>query len=110
MAPIGMILAGAVVAEYKLSDMLRRFDVYVITVLRLVILPVVTGLTLRLLHLEIAMVPLMLIVSMPCGLNTIIFPKLIGEDCQTGASLALVTNILSCVTVPLMFALFGLNP
>lgn len=110
MAPVGMILAGAVVAEYKISDMLRRFDVYVITALRLAILPIITGLVLRLLHLEIAMVPLMLIVSMPCGLNTIIFPKLIGEDCQTGASLALVTNILSCISIPLIFALFGLNP
>ena len=110
MAPIGMILAGAVIAEYKFSTLLRRWDVYVITVLRLAVLPIATGLVLRLLHLDIAMIPLMLIVSMPCGLNTIIFPKLIGEDCKTGAALALVTNILSCVSIPLIFALFGLNP
>lgn len=110
MAPIGMILAGAVIAEYKFSTLLHRWDVYVITVLRLAVLPIATGLVLRLLHLDIAMIPLMLIVSMPCGLNTIIFPKLIGEDCQTGAALALVTNILSCVSIPLIFALFGLNP
>ena len=110
MAPTAMILAGAVIAEYKIPQLLRRVDVYIITALRLLVLPIVTGVVLRLLHLEVAMIPMMLIVCMPCGLNTIIFPKLIGEDCQTGAALAFVTNILSCVTVPLMFALFGLNP
>ena len=110
MAPVGMILAGAVVAEYKFSDLLKKPEVYMVTALRLVVLPILTGIALRLLHLEMAMIPMMLIVSMPCGLNTIIFPKLIGEDCQTGASLALVTNLLSCLTVPLIFALFALNP
>lgn len=110
MAPIGMLLAGAVIAEYKFSDMLRKKEVYAVTALRLVILPVLTGVVLRLLKLEMAMVPMMLITAMPCGFNPIIFPKMIGEDCQTGASLAFLTNILCVVTIPLIFLLFGLNP
>lgn len=110
MAPIGMLLAGAVIAEYKFSDMLRKKEVYVVTALRLAVLPILVGVVLRLLKLEMAMVPMLLITTMPCGFNPIIFQKMIGEDCQTGASLAFVSNILCAVTIPLIFFLFGLNP
>ena len=110
MAPAGMLLAGAVIAEFKFSEMLRRKEVYAVTALRLVLLPVLVGVVLRLLKLEMAMVPMMLVMAMPCGFNPIIFPKMIGEDCRPGASLAFVTNVLCCVTIPLIFLLFGLNP
>ena len=109
MAPTGMILAGAVIAEYKFSEMLRRKDVYAVTALRLVILPVLVGLALRLLKLEMAMVPMMLVMAMPCGFNPIIFPKMIGEDCRPGASLAFVTNVLCIISIPLIFYFFGLS-
>ena len=26
--------------------------------------------------------------AMPCGMNTIVFPKLVGQDCRTGAGRA----------------------
>lgn len=109
MAPVGMLLAGAVIAEYKFSDMLRKKEVYVVMALRLAILPIAAGLLLRLLKLEMAMVPMMLILTMPCGFNPIIFPKMIGEDCETGASLAFVTNLLCIISIPLIFLLFGLQ-
>lgn len=109
MAPAGMLLAGAVIAEYKFSDMLRRKEVYAVTALRLLILPLLVGGVLMLLKLESAMVPMMLVLAMPCGFNPIIFPKLIGEDCRPGASLALVTNILCCATIPFIFWVFGLS-
>jgi predicted permease len=109
MAPTGMILAGAVVAEYKFGEMLRRKEVYVITALRLLIIPLAIGGILRLLGMEMQLLPMLLVLSMPCGFNPIIFPKLIGEDCKTGASLALVTNVLCCATIPLVFWIFGVH-
>jgi predicted permease len=50
-----------------------------------------------------------LVLAMPCGLNTIIFPKLVGEDCEIGASLACVSTILSCISIPLVLAVFGVR-
>ena len=44
--------------------------------------------------------------AMPCGLNTIVFPKLIGENCEIGAGLALVSNVLAIFTIPLCVAVF----
>ena len=37
---------------------------------------------------------------MPCGLNPVVFPKLIGQDCRLGARLILLSSILSCITIP----------
>ena len=46
-----------------------------------------------------------LMYAMPCGLNTIVFPKLVGEDCSTGATLALMSNLLAVITIPLCISL-----
>lgn len=54
-------------------------------------------------YLKIGMV--IMITCMPCGLNTIVFPKMIGEDCKTGARLALISHFFSVVTLPLWLSL-----
>ena len=53
-----------------------------------------------------AVMPALLIYAMPCGLNTIVFPKLIGEDCHIGAGLACISSVLACVTIPICIELF----
>jgi len=49
------------------------------------------------------------LLAMPCGLNTIVFPKIVGEKCDIGAGLAFVSNIAACITIPLVFALFEIG-
>ena len=74
--------------------------------LRLLVIPfVMAGIASLFFSREIVLATLMMY-SMPCGLNTIIFPKLIGEDCEIGASLALLSNVLAIVTIPLGVAVF----
>jgi len=108
MSPAGMIVIGMVVAEYKLTDLLKKKEVYIITALRLLVVPLAIGGALRLLHLKMAMIPVMLVMAMPTSANAILFPKIIGEDCHTGAALALISTILCCATIPAIFWLFGL--
>ena len=82
--------------------------VYIITALRLIIIPVLIGLILMPFN-KTAMEVAVITFAMPCGLNTIIFPRLVGEDCRIGAGLALLSNILACVTIPLVLALFNIT-
>lgn len=110
MGPAGMIVIGMVVAEYKVSDLLKRKDVYIITALRLLVVPLAIGFALRLVNLEMAMIPMLLVMAMPTSANAILFPKIIGEDCHTGAALALISTVLCCVTIPFIFWLFRLMP
>ncbi|MBR4864511.1 MAG: AEC family transporter [Oscillospiraceae bacterium] len=107
MGPISMLLTGMVISEYSLKDMLSQKSVYIISFLRLIVIPcAVCGLML-LIGLKEFVTPVLIILALPCGLNTIVFPKLIGEDCRPGAALACVTSVLCCVTIPLCLWLFG---
>ena len=38
---------------------------------------------------------------MPCGLNTIVFPSLVGEDCRMGANFVLLSHVLCLASIPL---------
>lgn len=44
--------------------------------------------------------------ALPCGLNTIVFAKMVDADCSIGASLAFLSNIFACVTIPIVVSLF----
>ena len=107
MAPNCMLLTGMVISEYHLGTLLKRPETYLISVLRLVVIPGAIALVLHLLKLDFAILPVLITYGMPCGMNTIVFPRLIGEDCLPGASLLFVSTALSALTIPLLFTLFG---
>lgn len=107
MGPISMLLTGMVISEYKFKDMLSQKSVYVMSALRLIVIPFAVGGLLLLLGLKDFLIPTLIMLALPCGLNTIVFPKLVGEDCKTGAALACLTSVLCCVTIPLTLWVFG---
>ena len=106
MAPVSMLLTGMVISEYRFRELLRNKMNYLVSGLRLVALPCLIAGALRLLRLEVAVIPALMIFCMPCGLNTVVFPRMIGEDCETGASLAVISSLASCLTIPLCVWLF----
>ena len=110
MGPVSMLLTGIVISQYSLRDLFTNRPVYVMSVLRLLALPCATAGVMRLLGIDPTVTAVALLVSaMPCGMNTIVFPKLVGEDCRTGAALTCITSILCCVTIPLCLWLFGIG-
>lgn len=109
MGPISMLLTGMVIAEYKLVDMFTNKVVYLLGALRLLIIPLSTAGIMTLLGMGDLVPPVLMILCVPCGMNTIVFPKLVGEDCKTGAALTCVTSILCCITIPFCLWLFGIS-
>ena len=107
MAPIGMLLVGMVVSEFDFASLLKGKANYIVAVLRLLVIPCAIAGALRLLGLEEVVIPALMMHAMPCGMNTVIFPRLVGEDCQPGAAMTLITSLLACVTVPLCVVLFS---
>ncbi len=106
MAPLSMILTGIAITEFDLKSLLKNKKVYLITFLRLVALPFgMAFLASRFFSREIVLAVVMQY-AMPCGLNTIVFPKLIGENVEIGASMALISNVLAILTIPLCVAVF----
>jgi len=108
MGPVSMLLAGIVVSEFNFKELLSEKRVYIITALRLFIVPVLIGLLTSRFSRTVTEVAV-LIYAMPCGLNTIVFPRLVDEDCRIGAGLALVSNILACLSIPIVLSLFSIG-
>lgn len=109
MAPVSMLLTGIVVSEFDFKSLLKMKEIYIITLFRLVIIPIAIGFLLSLFCNRTVVQTAVVLYAMPCGLNTIVFPRLVGEDCSIGAGLALVSNVLACITIPLVFSLFNIG-
>ena len=101
MAPVAMILAGIAVSEFKLKELLLNKQAYFITALRLIVLPVLAFALVKLIRLDLVLVSAVVIYCMPCGMNTIIYPKMVGEDCRMGASMVLISSVACVATIPL---------
>ena len=104
--PLSMLLTGMTLSTFALRELVTGKTAYIFSALRLLILPLcvlgvwslaeLTGL------IPDSVLPsAVMMACMPCGLNTIVFPKLVGEDCKIGARLALLTHLFSCLTIPI---------
>ena len=103
--PLSMLLTGITLSTFAFKELLSGKKAYIFSALRLVGIPAAVYFVCTALRLE-ELLPMMLIItSMPCGLNPIVFPKLVGEDCKPGARLALITHIFSMATLPLWLSL-----
>lgn len=102
MSPIAMLLTGMVISEYDFKTLLTNKKTYLLVVLRLLVIPIVLVLVLKPFVSEQIIMAIVLLYAMPCGLNTVVFPRLVNENCKIGASLAFISSILAVVTIPLM--------
>ena len=107
MSPLAMMLTGFVVANFSFKKLASVKRIYLASVLRLVVLPLVFVLILKLLNTDPTVIMLTLCATaMPLGLNTVVFPAAYGGDTTPGASMALISHVLSIITIPVMFAIF----
>ena len=107
MGPCTMLILGMTLSEYNFGKLLKPNMNYLVSFMRLIAIPAVTVIILKWLNLENVIMPALIVYSMSCGLNTVVFPKLVDEDCETGAALALISTTLSMATIPLMLSVFS---
>ncbi len=93
--PLSMLLTGLTLSTFSLKGMVCEKRAYLFSAIRLVAVPLIVYGICRLLHLDSILPMMVMITCMPCGLNTIVFPKLVGEDCRLGAGLALISHIFA---------------
>ncbi len=110
MGPLAMILAGVVIGGYNFKEIILFKKIYIVSLLRLIILPAIFVGTLKLINTPTEVILLVLVAfAAPIGMNTIVYPAAFGGDTKTGASMALISSILSVITIPLMFYMFNIN-
>ncbi|MBQ4110936.1 MAG: AEC family transporter [Clostridia bacterium] len=106
MAPVSMLLTGMVISEFNLRKLLSDIKGYLIVFLRLIVIPCGVALVLMLIGKEEYLLSAILLFAMPCGLNTVVFPRLIDENCEIGARLACISSTLACITIPICISIF----
>ncbi len=110
--PVSMVLVGMVLSSFSAKDLCPNGSVVIFCMVRLLLVPLVVfsickGLA-CVMTLPEAVYPYAVIMAcMPCGLNPVVFPKLIGQDCRLGAKLILLSSVLSCATIPLWLWIIG---
>lgn len=103
--PVSMVLVGLVLSTFPLKSLIPNKAVWAFCGIRLMVVPFAVWILCKLLGLvmtlpESVYPSAVLMACMPCGLNTVVFPRMIGQDCRLGAKLILLSCILSCATIP----------
>ena len=109
MSPVAMLLTGMTIAQSDLKTVLRSRGVYTATALRLAVLPLVGIALLAVLPVSRSMaICILSALAMPLGLNVIVVPAAYGRNTTTGSGMVLVSHLLSCVSIPVLFRLLEL--
>ncbi len=103
--PLSMLLTGITLSTFVLRELLTDKTVYIFSLIRLLGIPAIAHALCRVAQWDWFLPMALIATCMPCGLNPIVFPKLIGEDCKPGARLALITHVISMVTLPFWLSL-----
>lgn len=112
MSPIAMLLTGMTVAATDLMKMLKKWRIYVLSAVRLLLFPLVFILIFSLVPKgeiinDTFLICALASLAMPLGLNTIVVPGAYGKDTTDAAAMALISHTLSIGTIPLMFLLLN---
>lgn len=105
-AVVAMLLTGFVIGDYHVKEILGGWQTYVLTALRLVVIPCAFLGIMHLIHAPYMLrIMTCLVYACPCGMNTVVYPAAYEEDTRPGASLILITSTLSVVTIPCIYTL-----
>lgn len=109
MSPVAMILTGVTLCSVDFKKTVTNVSIYVVSFIRLIVFPILAIGVLYLLPKDILdnslVVCLVCSLAMPLGLNTIVVPSAYGKDTSVAAGMTIISHILSCATIPLIFML-----
>ena len=106
MSPIAMLLTGVAISFISIKDTFTNIKIYLISIVKLIVMPLLfIGVTYFLKLPSTVYLCSLCVLAMPFGLNTIVIPSAAGKDTSVAAGLAVVSHLLSCITIPFVFML-----
>lgn len=104
MSPVAMILTGVVVAKTPIKKVFSNISVYVVTLIRLIVIPLVFIFLSSFFKMsDTIFICALCTLSMPLGLNTIVIPSAYGKDTTVAASMAVISHLIAVITIPFIF-------
>lgn len=108
MSPIAMLLTGMTIARQKITDVLKFKNVYVLSAIRLLMYPAIFIAFVYFVPMnEVFATCALCSLAMPLGLNTIVIPASYGKDTKVASGMAIISHVMSLITIPVIFALFN---
>ena len=108
--PLSMIILGVRLADMKPVLLVNNWRVYVASVLKLVVSPLLSLGVLLLVDLvfpldRFVIIALYIIAAMPTASSALNFAEMYGGDCETAAASTLMSTILCIATIPVLMLL-----
>lgn len=104
--PLAMIVLGTYVAKFKLSEIFTSKITYLISALRLLIVPLIVIIFLKYINIDVKIKLVLLIASSaPVGASVSIFAQQYGRDYEYGAKMVSLSTLLCLITIPCMLIL-----
>lgn len=101
--PLAMLVAGANLAQADILKCLKKPRVYLVSVVRLILIPAISLIFLRMMHLDFTVsFTVFLAAACPAGASAIMFAERFGKDSSYATELFVLTTVLSVVTIPLI--------
>lgn len=107
--PCSMLLAGFLLGKFPLKKLLTGKKPYLLCAIRLIGIPLVVGSLMYLLGLRGQILFLsLLFLSLPLGLNLVVFPESLGfeKDAENNAKLCFISFLLSLITLPVLCSIY----
>lgn len=104
MSPVAMILTGIVVSSISLKKTFANIRIYIISIVRLIVIPALFIIAASFFEMpDTYYICALCSLAMPLGLNTIVIPGALGKDSTEAAGMTVISHLMSCITIPLLF-------
>ncbi len=106
--PLSMMFIGFILSDVSIRDTISDIQVYLISAMRLLLLPMTVFLGFKLFHITGDLLTVAFIsTAMPAAANTAILAAVYDNDYQLGSKTIFVSTLLSILTLPVMILLAG---
>lgn len=108
--PLAMMVSGVYLAQCDLLAMFKKKNIYVVTLVRLILIPALTLLVFALLPVGSATIRMAVLIAAACpvGSNVAIFAQAYQSDYRSAVEQVCMTTILCLLTLPLVVVIDGL--
>lgn len=104
--PLSMLIVGATVADCNFRELFKGWDLYYISAIRLILLPLAAFAVLKMTGFpQMPMTVCVLLTAMPVAATTTIFAEMYDGDSRFASRVVAFTTLASIVTLPLMMLL-----
>ncbi len=102
--PLAMFTVGVFLAQTDFWKMFRKKELYLVSAVRLLLVPAVSLLLLSLLPADMAAMKMVLLIAVSCpvGSNVAVYAQLHGKNYPYAVETVIISTVLSILTIPLV--------